>query len=143
MDFNIFMNDVVDAARKDIREAGYQELTTPEEVDQALTKEGTTLVMVNSVCGCAGGIARPAAANSIHYDKRPDQLVTVFAGQDKEATEKARQYFEGYPPSSPSFAFLKDGKIVTMLERHDIEGHSAMDVISKLQTIFDKHCEEV
>ncbi|CDQ39721.1 MULTISPECIES: BrxA/BrxB family bacilliredoxin [Virgibacillus] len=143
MDFNIFMNDVVDAARKDIREAGYQELTTPEDVDQALAQDGTTLVMVNSVCGCAGGIARPAAANAIHYDKRPDQLVTVFAGQDKEATEKARQYFEGYPPSSPSFAFLKDGKIVTMLERHDIEGHNAMDVIGKLQAIFDQHCKEV
>ncbi|MEC5422313.1 BrxA/BrxB family bacilliredoxin [Virgibacillus sp. C22-A2] len=143
MDFNLFMNDVVDAARKDIREAGYQELTTTEDVDQALTKEGTTLVMVNSVCGCAGGIARPAAANSIHYDKRPDHLVTVFAGQDREATEKARAYFEGYPPSSPSFAFLKDGKIVTMLERHEIEGYSAMDVIGKLQQVFDKHCEEV
>lgn len=143
MDFNLFMNDVVDAARKDIREAGYEELTTPEEVEHAFKRKGTTLVMVNSVCGCAGGVARPAAANAIHYDKRPDHLVTVFAGQDKEATEKAREYFEGYPPSSPSFAFLKDGKIVTMLERHDIEGFSAMDVMGKLQTIFEQHCEEV
>lgn len=143
MDFNLFMNDVVDAARKDIREAGYEELTSPEEVDDALTRDGTTLVMINSVCGCAGGIARPAAANSIHYDKRPDHLVTVFAGQDREATDKAREYFEGFPPSSPSFAFLKDGKIVTMLERHDIEGFSAVDVIGKLQHVFDENCEEI
>lgn len=143
MDFNLFMNDVVDAARKDVREAGYQELTSAEDVNNALTMDGTTLVMVNSTCGCAGGVARPAAANSVHYDKRPDNLVTVFAGQDREATEKAREYFEGYPPSSPSFAFLKDGKIVTMLERHDIEGFSAVDVVGKLQTIFDDHCKEI
>jgi len=143
MDFDIFMNDVVDAARKDIRESGYEELKTTEDVDKALNREGTTLVMINSVCGCAGGVARPAAANSIHYDKRPDHLVTVFAGQDREATEQARTYFEGYPPSSPSFAFLKDGKIVTMLERHDIEGFTAMDVIGKLQGVFEEHCEEV
>jgi putative YphP/YqiW family bacilliredoxin len=107
MDFNFFMNDVVRQARQEIVAAGYTELTTSEEVEQALAKEGTTLVMVNSVCGCAGGIARPAAAHAVHYDKRPDNLVTVFAGQDKEATEKARSYFTGYPPSSPSFALLK------------------------------------
>ncbi|MFD1039200.1 BrxA/BrxB family bacilliredoxin [Virgibacillus byunsanensis] len=143
MDFNLFMNDVVDAARKDIKEAGYEELTTPDEVDQALSREGTTLVMVNSVCGCAGGVARPAAANAVHYDKRPDHLVTVFAGQDREATEKARGYFEGYAPSSPSFAFLKDGKIVTMVERSDIEGFGAVDVIGKLQQVFDQNCKEI
>ncbi|MFZ3577122.1 BrxA/BrxB family bacilliredoxin [Virgibacillus sp. DJP39] len=143
MDFNLFMNDVVDVARSDIREAGYEELSTVEDVDSAMKREGTTLVMINSVCGCAGGVARPAAANAIHYDKRPDHLVTVFAGQDKEATEKARQYFEGFPPSSPSFAFLRDGKIVTMLERHDIEGFTAVDVVGKLQKVFDENCEEV
>lgn len=143
MDFNLFMNDIVDAARKDITEAGYEELTTPEEVDNALKREGTTLVMINSTCGCAGGVARPAAANAIHYDKRPDHLVTVFAGQDREATERAREYFEGYPPSSPSFALLKDGKIQTMIERHDIEGHSPMEVTNKLQETFDKYCEEI
>ncbi|MDZ5471084.1 BrxA/BrxB family bacilliredoxin (plasmid) [Bacillus sp. 31A1R] len=143
MDFNLFMNDVVRQARKEITAAGYTELTTPEEVDAALNKQGTTLVMVNSVCGCAGGIARPAAAHSVHYDKRPDQLVTVFAGQDKEATEKARSYFTGYPPSSPSFALLKDGKIITMVERHEIEGHEPMAVINKLQQAFDQYCDEV
>lgn len=143
MDFDVFMNDVVTVAREDMKEAGYEELKAPEEVDKAFEREGTTLVMINSVCGCAGGVARPAASNAIHYDKRPDHLVTVFAGQDREATEQARTYFEGYPPSSPSFAFLKDGKIVTMLGRHEIEGFSAMDVIGKLQNVFDEHCEEI
>jgi putative YphP/YqiW family bacilliredoxin len=143
MDFNLFMNDVVRQARQEITAAGYEELKTPEEVEEVLTKSGTTLVMVNSVCGCAGGIARPAAAHSLHYDKRPDYLVTVFAGQDKEATEKARSFFTGYPPSSPSFALIKDGKLVTMIERHDIEGHDPMSVVSKLQNAFELYCEEV
>lgn len=143
MDFNFFMNDVVRQARQEISASGYKELTTPEEVDEALAKKGTTLVMVNSVCGCAGGIARPAAAHSLHYDKRPDQLVTVFAGQDKEATEKARSYFTGYPPSSPSFALLKDGEIVKMIERHDIEGHDPMAVVQRLQDAFEQYCEEL
>ncbi|PAD22136.1 BrxA/BrxB family bacilliredoxin [Terribacillus saccharophilus] len=142
-DFRMFMNDIVTTARKDLTDAGYTELTTPEDVDSTLKNSGTTLVMINSVCGCAGGIARPAAAHSLHYDKRPDQLVTVFAGQDKEATERARQYFTGFPPSSPSFAFLKDGEIVTMIERHDIEGHEPMEVVNKLQSLFDEHCKEV
>jgi putative YphP/YqiW family bacilliredoxin len=143
MDFNFFMNDVVRQARQEISASGYKELTTPEDVEETLAKKGTTLVMVNSVCGCAGGIARPAAAHALHYDKRPDQLVTVFAGQDKEATEKARSYFTGYPPSSPSFALLKDGEIVTMIERHDIEGHDPMAVVQKLQNAFEQYCEEV
>ena len=141
MNFNFFMNDVVHTARQEIMAAGYTELKTPEEVDEALSKKGTTLVMVNSVCGCAGGIARPSAAHAVHYDARPDQLVIVFAGQDKEATAKAREYFTGYAPSSPSFALLKDGKIVKMIERHEIEGHDPMQVIQKLQGYFDQYCE--
>ncbi|KKB37216.1 BrxA/BrxB family bacilliredoxin [Bacillus thermotolerans] len=143
IDFNFLMNDVVRQAREEAAAAGYTQLQTPEEVEQAFSKEGTTLVLVNSVCGCAGGIARPAAAHAIHTDKRPDQLVTVFAGQDKEATAKARSYFVGYPPSSPSFALLKDGKLCTMVERHEIEGHDPMSVVQKLQDAFDKYCEEV
>jgi putative YphP/YqiW family bacilliredoxin len=143
IDFNLFMNDVVLQARQEIVAAGYKELKTPEEVDQAFSEKGTTLVMVNSVCGCAGGIARPAASHSIHYDKRPDHLVTVFAGQDKDATAQARSYFTGYPPSSPSFALLKDGKIIKMIERHEIEGHDPMAVIQKLQNAFDQYCSEV
>ena len=143
MDFNFFMNDIVRQARDEIVSAGYQELTTVEDVEKALEQKGTTSVMINSVCGCAGGVARPAAAHALHYDKRPDHLVTVFAGQDKEATEKARSYFTGYPPSSPSFALLKDGKILTMVERHQIEGFDPIMVVSKLQKEFDQYCEEV
>lgn len=94
MSFDNFMTDVVNVARGDMREAGYEELLNPEQVDDALNREGTTLVLVNSVCGCAGGVARPAAANAIHYDKRPDHLVTVFAGQDREATEQARTFLK-------------------------------------------------
>jgi len=143
MDFNFFMNDVVQTARNEIKAAGYTELKTPEDVNEAFAKEGTTLVMINSVCGCAGGIARPAAAHAVHYDKKPDHLVTVFAGQDKEATAQARSFFADYPPSSPSFALLKDGEVVTMVERHEIEGHDPISVINKLQQYFDKYCEEV
>ncbi|MFL8937992.1 BrxA/BrxB family bacilliredoxin [Rossellomorea oryzaecorticis] len=143
MDFNLFMNDIVRQARQEMEASGYSQLTSEEDVEQAFIKPGTTLVMINSVCGCAGGIARPAAAHAIHYDKRPDQLVTVFAGQDKEATAKARSYFTGYPPSSPSFALLKDGELLTMVERHEIEGHDPMSVVNKLQSYFDEYCEEV
>ncbi|CAG7913664.1 BrxA/BrxB family bacilliredoxin [Mammaliicoccus sciuri] len=143
MDFNLYMNDVVNSARNEIEAAGYKQLTTKDEVEETFNKPGTTFVMVNSVCGCAGGIARPAAQHALHYDKLPDQLVTVFAGQDKEATETARDYFEGYPPSSPSFAFLKDGKIVKMIERHEIEGHDPMSVITNIQALFEEYCEEV
>ncbi|GAB2573886.1 BrxA/BrxB family bacilliredoxin [Gracilibacillus alcaliphilus] len=143
MDFNLFMGDISESARNEIREAGFTELKTPDEVKESLEQEGTTLVMVNSTCGCAGGVARPAAASAIHYDKRPDQLVTVFAGQDREATETARQYFEGFAPSSPSFALLKDGKIIDMVERHEIEGHSPVSVVQRLQQLFEEHCEEL
>ena len=142
LNFDLYMNDVVNQARKDMDIAGYEQLTTEEEVNSVFTQKGTTLVMINSVCGCAGGIARPAAAHALHYDVLPDRLVTVFAGQDKEATQRARDYFEGYAPSSPSFALMKDGKITEMIERHQIEGHDTMDVINQLQRLFDKYCEE-
>ncbi|MCK6257628.1 BrxA/BrxB family bacilliredoxin [Fictibacillus sp. KIGAM418] len=141
LNFNFFMNDAVESARKEIVEAGYTQLTTPEEVDEALAKNGTTLVMINSVCGCAGGIARPAASYSVKQGIRPDHLVTVFAGQDKEATEKARSYFTGYPPSSPSFALLKDGEIQTMVQRHEIEGEEPMEVVNKLINAFNTYCK--
>ncbi|KIX91548.1 hypothetical protein TP70_01805 [Staphylococcus microti] len=140
MSFDLYMNNVVKQAREEMVRAGYEELTTEEEVDSVFKQDGTTLVMVNSVCGCAGGMARPAAAHALHYDVLPDRLVTVFAGQDKEATQRARDYFEGYAPSSPSFALMKDGKITEMIERHQIEGHDTMDVITQLQRLFDKYC---
>ena len=142
LDFNLYMQDLVQNARNELTESGYTELRTPEDVNEHLNKEGTALVMVNSVCGCAGGIARPAAIHALNYDKRPDQLLTVFAGQDKEATQQARDYFEGFAPSSPSFALVKDGKVTEMIERHQIEGHDVMDVINQLQNLFDTHCDE-
>ncbi|RIP34265.1 BrxA/BrxB family bacilliredoxin [Staphylococcus gallinarum] len=142
LNFDLYMTDVVNQARNEIEAAGYEQLTSADEVDNVLQQDGTTLVMVNSVCGCAGGIARPAAAHALHYDNLPDRLVTVFAGQDKEATQQARDYFEGYAPSSPSFALIKDGKITKMVERHQIEGHEVMDVINQLQSLFDTYCEE-
>ncbi|MFD1358105.1 BrxA/BrxB family bacilliredoxin [Fictibacillus halophilus] len=139
--FNLF-NDVVETARKEMAEAGYTQLFKPEDVEEAFSKKGTTLVMINSVCGCAGGIARPAASYSVKQDVRPDHLVTVFAGQDKEATEKARSYFTDYPPSSPSFALLKDGEIQMMVERHEIEGHEPMEVVNKLRSAFEEYCKK-
>ena len=142
LNFDLYMNDVVSQARNEIEEAGYEQLTTADEVDKVLNQEGTSLVMVNSVCGCAGGIARPAATHALHYDKLPDRLVTVFAGQDKEATQQARDYFKGYAPSSPSFALIKNGEITQMIERHQIEGHEVMDVINQLQNLFDTYCDE-
>ncbi|WP_185819712.1 BrxA/BrxB family bacilliredoxin [Salibacterium salarium] len=141
MDFNFYVNDVVNPARQEMDEAGYTQLSTPEEVEDTLSQDGTTLVMVNSVCGCAGGIARPAAAYMKNYEKKPDRFVTVFAGQDKEATDKARSYFTGYAPSSPSFALIKDGQIQRMVERHEIEGHEPIEVVQELEKAFDQHCE--
>src|SRR5699024_1296321 len=107
MDYQLFMNDVVQTARNDMLQAGYEELKTSEEVDNVLSKEGTSIVMINSVCGCAGGIARPAASYMKNYDVKADNYVTVFAGQDKDATTTARTYFKGFQPSSPSFALVK------------------------------------
>jgi len=144
MDFNLYMNDILVQARGEMEAAGYEQLNTPEDVEAAFARSGTTLVMVNSVCGCAGGIARPAAANSVHYDKRPDHLVTVFAGQDKLATQQARNLFgDDHLPSSPSFVLLKDGQPVAEIGRHEIEGHAPTSVISHLQDLFEQHCKEV
>lgn len=144
MDYDLFMQEITNTARAEIEGAGYEQLRTPEEVEAAFARPGTTLVMVNSVCGCAGGIARPAAANAIHYDKRPDHLVTVFAGQDKEATACARALFgDNHIPSSPSFVLLKDGKVVADIGRHEIEGHDPMSVVTNLQANFEEYCEEV
>ncbi|PYZ94377.1 hypothetical protein CR194_02260 [Salipaludibacillus keqinensis] len=139
VEFQMFMNDVVQAARNDMVEAGYQQLTTPEEVEEVFSKPGSSLVLINSVCGCAGGIARPSAAYMKNYEVQADNYLTVFAGQDKEATEKARSYFKGYAPSSPSFALLKDGEIKMMLERHEIEGHEPIEVVQKLEKGVDTY----
>lgn len=143
LNFDLYMNGVVEQARNEIENAGYEQLTTADEVDKVLQQNGTSLVMVNSVCGCAGGIARPNKDHMrytmINY---LIDLLQYFFGQDKEATQQARDYFEGYAPSSPSFALIKDGKITEMIERHQIEGHDVMDVINQLQGLFDKYCDE-
>lgn len=140
---NISMYDprLVQPMREELTRIGFQELRTAAEVDTALAKETTTtLVVVNSVCGCAARNARPAATLAIQHPKRPARLMTVFAGQDAEATARARSYFTGYAPSSPQIALLKDGKPVFMLERRDIEGRSATDIAADLVDAFDRFC---
>ena len=126
--------------RQELTDVGFTELRTVADVDAALTSQGTTLVVVNSVCGCAAGKARPGIAEAMQHATRPDRAVTVFAGADIEATERARSYFTGYPPSSPSAAILRDGKLVYMMERHQIEGNSADGIAAALTAAFDKYC---
>ncbi|HEX8847402.1 MAG TPA: BrxA/BrxB family bacilliredoxin [Pyrinomonadaceae bacterium] len=127
--------------REELTRLGVEELKTAEEVDRALTEsKGTVMVVVNSICGCAAGKARPGVALALSHEPRPDRVTTVFAGGDIEATERARSYFTGYPPSSPSIALLKDGELVYMMERRQIEGRDATQIAQELTTAFDKHC---
>jgi len=127
--------------RQELVQYGFQELRTPDEVDEAMRDtSGTTLVFVNSMCGCAGGIARPAVGMALQHERRPDRLLTVFASQDREATARMRGYFAEYPPSSPSMVLLKDGQVVMMLERGDIESRDAEAVRQDLVRAFDAHC---
>jgi len=127
--------------REELTRIGVEELRTPEDVDKALSNsEGTVMIVVNSICGCAAGRARPGIARALQHTVRPDKVATVFAGADIEATEKARSYFTGYESSSPSIALLKDGKLVWMLERRQIEGKDASQVASELTQAFDQHC---
>ncbi len=126
---------------KDLTEYGFESLHTPENVSQVLeNEEGTVLLVVNSVCGCAAANARPGAKLALLNEKRPDKLVTVFAGVDQAATAKAREYLLPYPPSSPAIALFKDGKLVHFLERHHIEGRSAEIIAANLQMAFDRFC---
>src|SRR5437660_3302232 len=132
---------LVQPMREELTRLGFKELRTPAEVDAVLGKTNdTALVVVNSVCGCAARNARPAAALAIAHPKRPRQLLTVFAGQDAEATARARSYFTGYPPSSPQMALFKDGALVFMLERQNIEGRPAQDIAADLTAAFDRYC---
>ena len=127
--------------RQELTRLGVKELRTAEEVDATLKgSKGTTLVVVNSVCGCAARNARPAVAEAIRHTAKPDTLTTVFAGQDMEATQRARSYFTGYPPSSPQIGLLKDGKLVFLLERHQIEGRTSTQIARDLTNAFDKYC---
>jgi len=128
--------------RQELTQIGVEEMRTAAEVDAKLkNSQGTTLVVVNSICGCAARNARPAVAKAIQHESKPDNLTTVFAGQDIEAVQRARSYFTGYAPSSPQIALLKDGKIVYMLERHQIEGRNADEIANDLIGAFDKYCE--
>jgi putative YphP/YqiW family bacilliredoxin len=137
----MFPEEMVRAMREELTSVGFRELRTPEEVDAALKQEKrTTLVVVNSVCGCAAGMARPAVAKALTNRARPEVLLTVFAGQDRDATDRARTYFTGYPPSSPSIALLRDGKVAFMLERRDIEGRDALSITTDLTRAFDRFC---
>ncbi|MEL6863802.1 MAG: BrxA/BrxB family bacilliredoxin [Bacteroidota bacterium] len=127
---------------KDLTDYGFSSLTSIAQVDEALTnKEGTMLLVVNSVCGCAAANARPGAKMAIQHDNKPDRLLTVFAGVDREATERAREYLLPYPPSSPSIALFKDGRLVHFIERHQIEGRSADMIAANLKMAFDSYCE--
>lgn len=126
--------------RDELTRLGVEELRTAEEVEKAVAQPGTTLVVVNSVCGCAARMARPAVAMALNHDTRPDRATTVFAGQDVEATERARAHFVGYPPSSPSMALLKDGEVVYFMPRHEIEGRDADEIAADLTEAFDRFC---
>ena len=129
--------------RQELTRLGIQETRTAEEVDAVLgEKNGTVLVVVNSVCGCAAGMARPAVAMALESENRPDKMITVFAGNDREATQRAREYFVGYRPSSPSIALIKDGQVVKMLERWQIEGRHAHDVAAELTAAFEQYCQK-
>lgn len=127
--------------RQELTQLGIQEARTAAEVDAVLgDKQGTVLVVVNSVCGCAAGMARPAVAMALEHSTLPEKMITVFAGNDREATARAREYFVGFRPSSPSIALIKDGQVVKMLERWNIEGRHAHDIAAELTGAFDQYC---
>jgi|ERR1043165_1965931 putative YphP/YqiW family bacilliredoxin len=127
--------------REELTRLGVEELRTPEQVEEAIkNSKGTLMVVVNSICGCAAGKARPGVALALQHTPRPDKVATVFAGGDIEATERARSYFTGYPPSSPSIALLKDGELVYMMERRQIEGRMPQQIAEELTAAFDKFC---
>lgn len=132
--------ELVKPMREELTDVGFTELHTVEDVEKALSESGTTLVVVNSVCGCAAANARPGVADAIEIDKKPDHLYTVFAGVDVDAVEKAREYMVPFPPSSPSVALFKDGELVHMLERHHIEGRPAFLIAQNLKNAFEEYC---
>ncbi|MCF6294940.1 MAG: BrxA/BrxB family bacilliredoxin [Flavobacteriaceae bacterium] len=136
----MYPEELVKPMREDLTNVGFEELQTSEAVDFAIAKEGTTLIVVNSVCGCAAANARPGARLSLQNAKRPNHLTTVFAGVDREATEKAREYMIPFPPSSPCIALFKDGELVHMLERHHIEGRPAELIAENLMDAYNEHC---
>ena len=126
--------------REELTRLGIEELRTPAQVEQALSRKGTTLLVVNSICGCAAGRARPALAEAVDHPVKPDHMTTVFAGADLEATARAREYLTGYPPSSPSVAILRDGQLVWMMERRQIESQGMDAIVRDLTNAFDQYC---
>jgi len=132
--------ELVAPMKEELISAGFEDLTTPEQVDAAINGEGTTLVVINSVCGCAAANARPAAMIAVSNDKHPTTIATVFAGFDSDAVAQARKYMLPYPPSSPSMALFKDGKIVHCIERHHIEGRPAEMIAENLAEAFNEYC---
>ena len=138
----MYPEQLVQPMAKDLTDHGFEGLNDPAEVEAKIAEgTGTALMVVNSVCGCAAANARPAAKASLANDKKPEQLYTVFAGVDKEATEKAREFMLPYPPSSPAISLFKDGKLVHMLERHHIEGRSAEVIAENLKMAYNHYCE--
>ncbi|MDB5054849.1 MAG: hypothetical protein JWM44_2899 [Bacilli bacterium] len=143
MSFDAYMKDMVQPMRDDLTRLGIQELRTPDEVVSEIESvQGTALLVINSVCGCAAGQCRPGVAKALQNEIKPDHLFTVFAGQDKEATAKAREYLAPYPPSSPSIALFKDGKLVHFIQRHQIEDRSAEMIAADLTGAFDNFCQQ-
>jgi putative YphP/YqiW family bacilliredoxin len=126
--------------REELTRLGIKEARTASEVDQAVSVPGSTMVVVNSVCGCAAGRMRPAVRMALQHSTKPDHMITVFAGQDQEATQQARSYFRGYPPSSPSIGLLRDGQLVYLMQRSDIEHREAIDIAGELKGAFDRFC---
>ncbi|MBS1548848.1 MAG: BrxA/BrxB family bacilliredoxin [Bacteroidetes bacterium] len=136
----MYPQELVLPMKAELTDKGFQDLTTAEAVNQAMKQPGTTLVMINSVCGCAAGAARPGVVMSLTGEKKPNNLLTVFAGFDTDAVAEARKYMAPFPPSSPSIALFKDGELVHMLERHHIEGNPAEAIAANLYAAFDEYC---
>ena len=126
--------------RQELTAAGIEEARTAAEVENAVAQKGTVMVVVNSICGCAAGRMRPAVRAAIQSSVRPEKMITVFAGQDREATDAARRHFTGYPPSSPSIGLLRDGELVYMIQRHDIESNGPAQIAAALKNAFEKYC---
>ncbi len=139
--YEAYMKEISQPMRDELTHAGFSELTTPESVDEFISEtKGTSLVVINSVCGCAAGLARPAARESLSNEKKPENLVTVFAGQDREATSRMRDYLEGYEPSSPSMAVLKDGQVLHFIPREEIEDFEVEEIVDNLTTAYNQYC---
>jgi putative YphP/YqiW family bacilliredoxin len=136
----MYPEHIVAPMKAELTSVGFEDLTTPDAVDSAISSPGTVLVVVNSVCGCAAGAARPAVKLAVQAGKKPNKLTTVFAGFDTEATQQARKHMLPYPPSSPCIALFKDGQLVHFIERHHIEGRSAQMIAENLKAAFDQFC---